>query len=564
MKIKGKLVLFFIILISIFSIGIFSILYFDITNMANSDYEKIVSHNNKLGYAYIDAKYPGDWNISNGKLYKGKTLINDNTEVVDYIKEQNNTLVTIFLNDTRIATNVLDATGNRAIGTKASEEVINKVLKGGETFTGNTKVLNNNTMTQYSPIKDSKGNIIGMWFVGVDSSVIAQSTFKIISFTAIILLLMTIIGILVFSKLGSIIVKSIHNFNDHLSILSSGDFTASVDEKALTAKDETGSMFKDLTSMQNNIRSILKNVESQADLTFTTSNELTNIISELNKIVEEVNVATEQIAAGLEETAASTEEINSTVHEMENSVEGISNDTNQALLRSTEIKGKADILKANSIESKNEALKIYEDSSSKLKTAIEESTKVNNITGLLDAIAAISKQTNLLSLNASIEANKAGESGRGFAVVANQIKKLAEESNNTTEKIREITSLVIAAVENLAENSSNILKFVDQTVITNYEDFVNMSESYSNDAAYYTEMSQNIENTAKSLLLATKDITSAINNVAVSASEGANDAVRIANTANDLSVKSESIVNASKKCAQISHDLTLAMQKLKL
>jgi methyl-accepting chemotaxis protein len=564
MKIKGKLVLFFIILISIFSIGIFSILYFDITNMANSDYEKIVSHNNKLGYAYLDTKYPGDWNVSNGKLYKGKTLINDNTEIVDFIKEQNNTLVTIFLNDTRVATNVSDQKGNRAIGTKASDEVINKVLKGGETFTGNTKVLDNDTMTQYSPIKDSKGNIIGMWFVGVDSSVIAQSTFKIISFTAIILLFMSIIGILIFSRLGSIIVKSIHNFNNHLSILSSGDFTASVNEKALRAKDETGSMFKDLTAMQNNIRSILKNVESQADLTFNTSNELTNIISELNKIVEEVNVATEQIAAGLEETAASTEEINSTVHEMENSVEGISNDTNQALLRSTEIKGKADILKANSIESKNEALKIYEDSSNKLKTAIEESTKVNNITELLDAIAAISKQTNLLSLNASIEANKAGESGRGFAVVANQIKKLAEESNNTTEKIREITTLVIAAVENLAENSSNILKFVDQTVINNYEDFVNMSESYSNDAAYYTEMSQNIENTAKSLLLATKDITSAINNVAISASEGANDAVRIANTASDLSVKSESIVNASKKCAQISHDLTLAMQKLKL
>jgi methyl-accepting chemotaxis protein len=564
MKIKGKLVLFFIILISIFSIGIFTILYFDVTNMANTDYEKIVAHNNKLGYAYLDAKYPGDWNVTNGKLYKGKMLINDNTEIVDFIKEQNNTLVTIFLNDTRIATNVLDQKGNRAIGTKASDEVVNKVLKGGETFAGKTKVLNNDTMTQYSPIKDSGGNIIGMWFVGVDSSVIAQSTLKIISISAFALLLMTVIGILLFSKLGSMIVKSIHNFNNHLSILSNGDFTVSVDEKSLKAKDETGSMFKDLTIMQNNIRGILKNVESQSDLTFSTSKELSSIISELNKIVEEVNIATEQIAAGLEETAASTEEINSTVHEMENSVEGISTDTNEALLRSKEIKNKADILKANSIESKNTALKVYDDSSSKLKIAIEESAKVNNITELLDAIASISKQTNLLSLNASIEASKAGESGRGFAVVANQIKKLAEESNSTTEKIREITSLVIAAVENLAENSSNLLKFVDQTVINNYEDFVNMSESYSSDATYYTEMSQNIENTAKNLLLATKDITSAINNVAISASEGANDAVKIANTSNDLSLKSESIVNASEKCAQISHDLTLAMQKLKL
>ena len=72
-------------------------------------------------------------------------LINDNTEIVDFIKGQNNTLVTIFLNDTRVSTNVLDQKGNRAIGTKASDEVINKVLKGGETFTGKTKVLNNDT-----------------------------------------------------------------------------------------------------------------------------------------------------------------------------------------------------------------------------------------------------------------------------------------------------------------------------------------------------------------------------------------------------------------------------------
>ena len=564
MKIKGKLILCFVILLTFFSVGIFAILYSDISKMANSDYEKMVDQNNKLGYAYLDAKYPGDWSVSNGQLYKGKVLINDNEEIVDFIKTQTNSLVTIFLSDTRISTNVIGENGKRAVGTKASDEVINTVLKKGETFTGKAKVLGNDTMTQYSPIKDASGNIIGMWFVGVDSSVISQSIFKIISFSGVVLLLMMAIGILIFSKLGSVIVKSIHKFNNHLSVLSSGDFTDSVDEKSLNAKDETGSMFNDLTVMQNNIRSILKNVESQSILTFNTSNELSAIISELNSIVEEVNIATEQIAAGLEETAASTEEINSTVHEIENSVEGISNDTNQAVLRSKEIKDKANILKVNSIHSKNEALEIYDTSSYKLKTAIEESSKVNDITTLLDAISNISKQTNLLSLNASIEASKAGDSGRGFAVVANQIKKLAEESNSTTEQIRDITALVITAVENLAENSSSILKFVDETVINNYEDFVNMSESYSNDATYYNEVSQSIENTAKELLMATKDIKSAINNVAISASEGANDAVNIAHTANNLSLKSDSIVDVSKKCAQISEDLTLSMQKLKL
>ena len=75
--------------------------------MANSDYEKMVDQNNKLGYAYLDAKYPGDWIVSNGQLYKGNVLLNDNKEIVDFIKTQTNSLVTIFLDDTRVATNVI-------------------------------------------------------------------------------------------------------------------------------------------------------------------------------------------------------------------------------------------------------------------------------------------------------------------------------------------------------------------------------------------------------------------------------------------------------------------------
>ena len=565
MKIQKKLVLMFIVLITIISVSIFWLLYSDITNMANSDYIKIIESNSKLSYAYLDKAYPGDWNVKDNKLYKGNILINDNSTIIDFIKEQTDSLVTIFLNDTRVCTNVIDeSTGERALGTKASQEIINTVLENGDIFLGKTRVLGRDILTKYTPIKDAHGNIIGMWFIGIDCSTVSSYTFNIIVFTGIMLLLFTVLGIIAFTILGSIIVKSIHKFNRHLSILSNGDFTVPVIMKELNRKDEIGSMFKDLSFMQNKIKAILKNVESQATVSAETSNDLYLIIKELKEIVDEISITTEQIAAGLEETAASTQEVNATTFEIEKSIEEISNEAKQTVLLSKEIKNKANNLKFTSIDSQDKALKIYDDNSNKLLAAIDESQKVTEITTLLDSILGICKQTNLLSLNAAIEANKAGEAGNGFAVVAIEIKKLAQDSNDVTTKVKDITSLVISAVENLVNSSMDLLNFVDQTVIADYNELVKISESYSHDADYYDNVSQSIQNTTDALLVATKDIISAINNVAISASEGANDSVKIAQRINDLSIKCDDLVISSKKCEMISNDLTSSINKLKL
>lgn len=565
MKIRNKLMLIFCSIILIFSSSILCVIYFSINKITYNNYTKIVEDNSKLGYAYLDKMYPGNWKLSENNLYKGDVLINNNVEVVDFIKNETNSLVTIFLNDTRICTNIIDPESNqRALGTQASPEVIDTVINNGNNFIGKTKVLEKDTLTMYTPLKDSNGNIIGMWFTGIDCSTITDSIFKVFSYICGVIIIIVALGIIIFSKLGKQIVNSIHAFNNYLSIMSKGDFSSSVDEKALKGKDETGDMFRSLVKMQNEIRNILEHIQIQSQETTNTSINLLDIVNELNNIVEEVDNDIAQIAAGLEETAASTEEINSTTHEIELSVEGITNQTIDAVKYSNEIKSKASELHNNSIISKNKALEIYSNSSATLKQAINEANKVKEISKLLDSIASISKQTNLLSLNASIEANKAGEAGRGFSVVANNIKKLADESNNTTNKIKDITALVISAVENLVKNASNLLEFVDKTVIPNYNEFVNTVDSYNNDANYYASMSQKIKDTAESLLIATKDISSAMENVSDAATNGANDALKISQKMNELNSKSNDLNLSAKKCEKISVDLNSAITKLKI
>lgn len=565
MKIKGKLVLAFVVIVSIISMSTFVVIYTNINKIAYSNYEKTVTTTSKLGYIYLDTKYLGKWKVSNGNLYKGDVKISDNNQIVDSIKNESGTnIISIFLGDTRVATNAADENGNRAIGTKVSGEIAQLVLKEGKTYIGKTKVLGKETLCQYTPIKDSLDNVIGIWGVGIDYGIISQYIFNIISVIAIIMLILTIIGIAVFVKIGAIIVKSIERFNDHLLVISKGDFTSIIDNKLLNSKDETGTMFNNLKLMQDNIKIILKNVEKQIGSTSNTSKELSETVIELKSVVEEVNIATEQIVAGLEETAASTEEISSTTHEMEHHVKEITDVTKNALLYSEEIKSRADNFKNNSIILKNETLKLCGDNSNKLKEAIDKSSKVKEIGSLLDAISNITNQTNLLSLNAAIEASRAGEAGKGFAVVAAQIKKLAEESNVTTEKIRDIINYVTQAVNYLIVSSNDILKFIDNTVVENYEQFYEMSDCYSNDANYYNKMSQEIESQGRQLLLATKDISMSIDNVGIASSDCANDAINISNKVNLLSDKSQDIVRNSKQCEDVSKQLDKSISQLKI
>ena len=566
MKIKGKLILTFIIIISIISASTFAVIYTNINKMAHENYEQTLTTISNLGYAYMDKQYAGKWKASDGKLYKGEIKISDSSQIVDSIKNQSGdkNFLTIFLWDTRVATNVIDEKGNRALGTKASEKVVEAVLKQGKIYIGRTTVLGRDALCQYTPITDARGDVIGMWSVGIYYDVISQYIFKIISVIAMVMLILMVAGILAFSKIGSIIVKSIKEFNEHLLYISNGDFTIPVSEKFIKAKDETGSMFKNLKLMQDNIKLILKNVEEQVYSTSSTSKELSGTVNELKAIVEEINAATEQIVAGLEETSASTEEISTTTNEMESSVKKITATTKKALLYSKEIKNRADNFKNESINLKTETLKLCNDNSNKLKEAIGKASRVNEISSLLDAISNISGQTNLLSLNASIEAARAGEAGKGFAVVAAQIKKLAEESNDTTKSIKDIITHVIQAVEYLVNSSNEILRFIDETVIENYKQFDEMSNLYSNDANYYNNVSQEIEEEAIQLSAAAKDISTAINNVGIAASEGANDAVNISSKINLLCHKSQDIENNSKQCDEVSVKLNDAVSQLRI
>jgi methyl-accepting chemotaxis protein len=153
--------------------------------------------------ALINLQYPGPWRVKDGVLYKGEVKINDNFAIVDYVEKLTGDSCTIFLNDVRVTTTVRDDQGNRAVGTRASSEVVQKVLGAGQEYVGEAYVVGRKYQTAYKPITDDSGKIIGMLYVGAPRAIydtILYSSLKIMGLVAVVLTLAIGLGVWVFTQ----------------------------------------------------------------------------------------------------------------------------------------------------------------------------------------------------------------------------------------------------------------------------------------------------------------------------------------------------------------------------
>ena len=279
-------------------------------------------------------------------------------------------------------------------------------------------------------------------------------------------------------------------------------------------------------------------------------------IDESNESASNVSAAMEQMSASLEEISATLGTIVSGNGEVMSDIERMNDKMGDGVELVRQIKDRAGEMHRSTVESKASATQVVADIREKLQGALEESRSVEKINELTGEILSISSQTNLLSLNASIEAARAGEAGKGFAVVADEIRVLADNSADTAGNIQNISKQVTAAVDRLAKNAEEMLRFIDAKVMKDYDGFVDIVEQYEHDAdsvdTILDEFAQNTEQINDTM----ERMSDGLNGIATAVDESAKGVTNVAESAVSLVHAITQIHQATETNQQISSKLS--------
>lgn len=283
------------------------------------------------------------------------------------------------------------------------------------------------------------------------------------------------------AKMSGAALKDITNKID----AKEGDLTERV---PVHTQDEIGQMASGINHFMEQLQGIMRKLKNESDNMERSVQSIMDQITDSNENVSNVSAAMEQMAASMEEISATLGQLSMGSNNVLNEIQQMDSRVKEGVGLVQSIKEHASTMYRRTIDGKENTNSTIVEIREKLQKALEDSRSVQQINEMTKEILTITSQTNLLSLNASIEAARVGEAGKGFAVVAGEIRALADSSAQTANNIQNISDMVTEAVERLARNAGEILKFIDENVMRDYDDFVEVVEQYEQDADSVNEI----------------------------------------------------------------------------
>lgn len=415
------------------------------------------------------------------------------------------------------------------IGKKMTKE-LEELESVSETALAKGIVIQNKT---YDLTRDAA---IGFIFVGI-----------IILVLAIIICIRTITGpILGLTKDFSNITQKIRENNGDLTLrvnVVTGDEIGKLGDEINIFLDEFQYLMKETIDKAVNLEEISENVKTS--------------ISKANENACDISAVMEELSSAMEEVSSTVINVNENTSVIDGNVQNIKDSSEHLCTYSEDMEKRARDMEDTAVKNKENTDAVVGEIIRQLEIAIKNSRNVDKVNALTDEILNISSQTNLLALNASIEAARAGEAGKGFAVVADEIRQLADSSREAANNIQSITGMVTDAVKELIENSDKMVGYVNETVLVDYEKFVETGKQYMDDAVYVNEIVSEFSSKSNELKKLTGDISEAINGISSAIEESASG---VANAANNTTELVYSIEKVSKE-SDNNNDVAISLKK---
>ncbi len=293
-----------------------------------------------------------------------------------------------------------------------------------------------------------------------------------------------------------------------------GDLTARVNTKTTT---EIGEIVDGFNLFISSLQGVIADVKHGSGVLNSSTESMTVKLQTASDRITNTSAALQQLNASMDTVEETALQMTEKLEEVRRAANEILENASAGEMTAQEVKEQAEGMKQSAITKKEHTGERMSTLSEQLEQSVRDSAKVAQIDELTNDILSIASQTNLLALNASIEAARAGEAGRGFAVVADEIGNLATNSKNTASRIQEISAEVTEAVQSLASNASEMITFINETVLHDYDAFVESGENYNVTAdimddllSQFTKKAENLHGIMNDMALAVEDITSSV------------------------------------------------------
>lgn len=403
-------------------------------------------------------------------------------------------------------------------------------------------VLNNSAQTDSERAREELSQVYY-------SAVLINGTIMIISILALIIALTVVLR-----RVVRPIALAKNEINDIIAGLDRGhgDLTKRI---TIRSSDEIADLSRGINTFIDKLQEILKMI-------IDNTHDMENVVTGVQQSVQNSNDSASDLSAVTEQLATTMSEVGVSAGIINQNAAAIRTDVEEIALKSTSINDYTKQMKSNADQMESKARTYMEEAGSRvaqilnvLRSAIEDSKRVDNVNSLTNDILSISGQTDLLALNASIEAARAGAAGRGFMVVAEEIRLLSEDSKAAANRIQDINQVVTDAVHNLAKHANSLVTYLSESILPELNNFVQSGVQYRENASYIENVMNEFTDKTDRLKLTMDEIASSISSITQAIDEGAKGVNGAAESTQVLVRDMETISSQMKENQRIANTL---------